>query len=156
MANKKEGKKKRKIVLASGTFDLLHLGHVKYLEEAKRAGGRNAELIVIVARDSTVEKRRGTKPIMSENQRRALVDSLKVVDDAILGYENFDIEKVIQKIKPDVIALGYDRSDIQQAVRDYVKEKRLVIKVVKISKFEDEELNSSSKIKQKIIRHYKR
>ena len=38
--NEKEGKKKRKIVLASGTFDLLHLGHVKYLEEAKRAGGR--------------------------------------------------------------------------------------------------------------------
>jgi len=156
MASKKEGKKKRKIVLASGTFDLLHLGHVKYLEEAKKAGGRNAELIVIVARDGTVEKRRGAKPIVPENQRRALVGSLKVVDDAILGYEDFDIEKVIQKIKPDVIALGYDRSDIQQAVRDYVKEKRLVIKVVKISKFEDEELNSSSKIKQKIIRHYKR
>jgi FAD synthetase len=156
MANEKEGKKKRKIVLASGTFDLLHLGHVKYLEEAKRAGGRNAELIVIVARDSTVEKRRGTKPIVPENQRRALVGSLKVVDDAILGYEDFDIEKVIQKIKPDVIALGYDRSDIQQAVRHYVKENRLVIKVVKIGKFEEEELNSSSKIKQKIIRHYKR
>jgi len=156
MVNEKEGKKKRKIVLASGTFDLLHLGHVKYLEEAKRAGGRNAELIVIVARDSTVEKRRGTKPIIPENQRRALVGSLKVVDDAVLGYEDFDIEKVIQKIKPDVIALGYDRSDIQQAVRDYVKENRLVIKVVKISKFENEELNSSSKIKQKIIRHYKR
>jgi len=156
MASKKEGKKKRKIVLASGTFDLLHLGHVKYLEEAKRAGGRNAELIVIVARDGTVEKRRGTKPIVPENQRRALVGSLKIVDDAILGYEDFDIEKVIQKIKPDVIALGYDRSDIQQAVREYVKEKRLVIKVVKIGKFEEEELNSSSKIKQKIIRHYKR
>ena len=156
MASKKEGKKKRRIVLASGTFDLLHLGHVKYLEEAKRAGGRGAELIVIVARDGTVEKRRGTKPIVPENQRRALVGSLKVVDDAILGYENFDIEKVIEKIKPDVIALGYDRSDIQQAVRDYVKEKGLVIKIVKIGKFEEEELNSSSKIKQKIIRHYKR
>ncbi len=156
MANKKEGKKKRKIVLASGTFDLLHLGHVKYLEEAKRAGGRNAELIVIVARDGTVEKRRGTKPIVPENQRRALVGSLKVVDDAILGYEDFGIGKVIEKIKPDVIALGYDRSDIQQAVRDYVKEKGLMIKVVKIGKFEEEELNSSSKIKQKIIRHYKR
>jgi len=156
MANKKEGKKKRKIVLASGTFDLLHLGHVKYLDEAKRAGGRNAELIVIVARDGTVEKRRETKPIVPENQRRALVGSLRVVDDAILGYEDFDIEKVIQKIKPDVIALGYDRGDISQTVRNYVKEKGLKIKVVKIAKFEEEELNSSSKIKQKIIRHYKR
>ena len=156
MVNEKKGRKKRKIVLASGTFDLLHLGHVKYLEEAKRAGGRNAELIVIVARDSTVEKRRGTKPIVPENQRRALVGSLKVVDDAILGYEDFDIEKVIQKIKPDVVALGYDRSDIEQVVRNYMKEKGLMIKVVKIGKFEEEELNSSSKIKQKIIRHYKR
>ena len=156
MASKKEGKKKRKIVLASGTFDLLHLGHVKYLEEAKKAGGRNAELMVIVARDGTVEKRRGTKSIVPENQRRALVGSLRVVDDAILGYEDFDIEKVIQKIKPDVIALGYDRGDIGRTVRNYIKEKGLKIKVVKIGKFKEEELNSSSKIKQKIIRHYKR
>lgn len=158
MASKKERKekRKRKIVLASGTFDLLHLEHVKYLEEAKKTGGRNAELIVIVARDSTVEKRKGTKPIIPENQRRALVDSLKVVDEAILGYEEFDIEKVIEKIKPDVIALGYDRGDIEQTVRNYVKEKRLKIKIVKIGKFGEDELNSSSKIKQRIIEHFRR
>jgi len=156
MASKKEEKKKRKIVLASGTFDLLHLGHVKYLEEAKRTGGRNAELIVIVARDSTVEERRGTKPIIPENQRRALVGSLKVVDEAILGYEDFDIGKVIEKIKPDIIALGYDRGDMERGVRNYLEEKGLAIKVVKIGKFEEEELNSSSKIKQKIIKYYKR
>jgi len=149
-------KKKRKIVLASGTFDLLHLGHVKYLEEAKRTGGRNAELIVIVARDSTVEERRGTKPIIPENQRRALVGSLKVVDEAILGYEDFDIGNVIEKIKPDIITLGYDRGDMERDVRNYVEEKGLTIKVVKIGKFEEEALNSSSKIKQKIIKHYKR
>lgn len=155
MANEKEDKK-RKIVLASGTFDLLHLGHVKYLEEAKRAGGLKAELIVIVARDSTVEKRRGTRPIIPENQRRALVDSLKVVDEAILGYEDLDVGKVVEKIKPDVIALGYDRGDIEQTVRNHVKEKGLMIKVVRISKFEEEELNSSSKIKQRIFKRYKR
>lgn len=156
MACQKKEKKKRKIVLASGTFDLLHLGHVKHLEEAKKAGGRNAELIVIIARDSTVEKRRGTRPIIPENQRRALVDSLKVVDEAVLGYEEFDIEKVIEKIKPDVIALGYDRGDIEQTVRNYVKEKKLKIRVVKIGKFGEDELNSSSKIKQKIIEHFRR
>ena len=155
MAYEKEDKK-RKIVLASGTFDLLHLGHVKYLEEAKRTGGSKAELIVIVARDSTVEKRRGTRPIIPENQRRALVDSLKVVDEAILGYEDLDVAKVVEKIKPDVIALGYDRGDIEQTVRNHVKEKGLMIKVVRISKFEEEELNSSSKIKQRIFKRYKR
>jgi len=156
MAYQKKEKKNRKIVLASGTFDLFHLGHVKYLEEAKKAGGPNAKLIVIVARDSTVEKRRGARPIIPENQRRALVDSLKVVDEAILGYEEFDIEKVIEKIRPDVIALGYDRGDIEQTVRNYVKEKGLKIKIVKIGKFGEDELDSSSKIKQKIIEHFKR
>jgi FAD synthetase len=147
---------KRKIVLASGVFDLLHFAHVKYLEEAKKAGGPDAELVIIVARDSTVEKRRGERPIIPENQRLALVDSLKVVDKAILGYEDFNIEKVIEKIKPDVIALGYDRSDIEQTVRDYLKKRGLNIKVVKIGKFGEDELDSSSKIKQKIIEHYTR
>lgn len=146
---------KGKIVLASGTFDLLHLGHVRYLEEAKKTGGSNARLVVIVARDATVEKRRGAKPIMSENQRRALVGSLKVVDEAILGYEDFDIAKVIEKIHPDIIALGYDRGDIWQTVRRYVNEKNLNVEVVKIGKFSEDELDSSSKIKQKIIEHIK-
>ena len=68
MANKP----RKKVVLASGVFDLLHLGHVRFLEEAKRAGGENAKLIVIIARDSTVEKTKGRKPIMSEDQRCAL------------------------------------------------------------------------------------
>lgn len=153
MASKKEGKKKRKIVLASGTFDLLHLGHVKYLEEAKKAGGRDAKLMVVVARDSTVEKRKRKKPVISESQRRALVESLKVVDEAVLGYEVFSIEKVIQKIRPDVIAVGYDQEGIDQTIRNYVRRKGLDIKVAKIGKFSEDELDSSSKIKRKIIEY---
>jgi len=153
---KKEGNRRKQVVLASGVFDLLHLGHVKFLEEAKKAGGRNAELIVIVARDSTVEKRKGHKPIMPENQRRALVEALKVVDEAILGYEDFNMEKVIEKIKPDIIAIGHDQDGIEKAVKDYLEKSGLNIKVVKISKFEENELDSSSKIKQKIIENYRR
>jgi len=151
-------RKKRKIVLASGVFDLLHLGHVKFLEEAKKAGGRNAELIVIVARDSTVEKRKGKKPIMSENQRRALLESLKVVDEAILGYEDFNMQKVIERIKPDIIAIGHDshKTNMEQTVRNCVKEKGLKIKIVKVGKFGEDELDSSSKIKQKIIEDFER
>lgn len=158
MANEKrrEHVKKRTVVLASGVFDLLHLGHVRYLEEAKKAGGENAELIVIVARDSTVEKRKGYKPVMPENQRRALVESLKVVNEAILGYEEFDIGKVIEKIKPDIIAVGHDQDGMEKAVMDYIRKKGLRIKVVRIGKFGESELDSSSKIKQKIIEDYKR
>jgi len=147
---------KKTIVLASGTFDLLHFGHVKYLEEAKKAGGENAKLIVIVARDKTVEKRKGTKPIMPENQRRALVESLEVVDEAILGYENFDIEMVIEKIKPNIIAVGHDQSGIEKAVKNHVNEKGLDVQIVRIGRFGKTELNSSSKILRKIVERYRR
>ena len=148
--------KKKKIVVASGTFDLLHLGHVKYLEEAKKAGGKNAELIVIVARDSTVEKRKGKKPVMPEDQRRALVESLKVVDEAILGFEDFSIDKAIEKIRPDVIAVGHDQEGIEKEVQKAIAEKGINIQVVKIGRFGKKELNSSSKIVRKIVESFRR
>jgi len=148
--------KKRRVVLASGVFDLLHLGHVKFLEEAKKAGGKNAELIVIIARDSTVQETKGRKPIMPESQRRALVESLKVVDEAVLGFENFDIDDVIDRIKPDVIALGYDQAAMERRVREYVDKHGLNVKVVRVGKFEEDELDSSSKIRQKIIENFDR
>ena len=146
----------KKIVLASGVFDLLHLGHVRFLEEAKKTGGKDAELIVIIARDSTVEKTKGRKPIISENQRRALVESLKVVDEAVLGYENFDLGEVIKHVKPDVIALGYDQVDVEKATKKYVNDHKLHIKVIRIGKFEEDALDSSSKIRQKIVENFVR
>ncbi len=155
MVAKNTGSKKR-IVLASGVFDLLHLGHVRFLEEAKRAGGRNAELVVIIARDRIVEERKGEKPIMSENQRCALVASLKVVDCAILGFQRFNIERVVDRVKPDVIAVGYDQEGVEATVRKYIEENKLNIKIVKIGKFGEDELDSSSKIKQRIIEDFKR
>jgi FAD synthetase len=105
MACKSKGTEKSKVVLASGVFDLLHLGHVRFLEEAKKAGGPNAKLVVVVARDSTVEKKKGKKPVMPEYQRCALVASLKVVAEAMLGYENLNMGKVLEKIKPDIVAV---------------------------------------------------
>ena len=148
--------RKRKVVLASGTFDLLHFGHVKYLEEAKEAGGENAELIVIVARDSTVKKRKGKKPVMPEDQRRSLVESLKVVDEAILGFEDFSIDKVIEKIGPDVIAVGHDQDGVEREVRKAVAEGGLNVHIARIGRFGKKELDSSSKIMRKIVESFKR
>jgi FAD synthetase len=147
---------KRRVVLASGTFDLIHLGHVRYLEEAKKAGGRNAELIVIVARDSTVEKRKGKRTVMPEDQRRSLVESLKVVDEAILGFEGFSIDKVIEKINPDVVAVGHDQEGIEREVRKATEEKNFNVQVARIGRFGKKELNSSSKIMRKIVESFKR
>ncbi|MGD6932677.1 MAG: adenylyltransferase/cytidyltransferase family protein [Candidatus Bathyarchaeia archaeon] len=154
MANQKTGN--RKVVLASGVFDLLHLGHVKFLEDAKRSGGENAELIVVIARDSTVEKTKGRKPIMPEDQRRALVESLKVVDIAVLGFENLDIGEVVAKIKPDIIALGYDQQKMAEDVEAYLKKHNLPVQIVRIDKFGEDALDSSSKIRQKIVEKFSR
>ncbi|MGD8506687.1 MAG: FAD synthase [Candidatus Bathyarchaeota archaeon] len=156
MAETEAMKNRRKVVLASGTFDLLHMGHVKYLEEAKKAGGENAKLIVIVARDKTAKKRKGTKPIVSEDHRRALVEALKVVDEAILGFEDFNMEKVIEKIRPDIIVVGHDQDSIIKQVQEVVARKGLNIEVARTGKFGKNELNSSLKIKRKIIELYRR
>lgn len=144
----------KKVVLASGVFDLLHLGHVRFLEEAKKVGGKNSQLIVIIARDITVKEKKGRKPVMSENQRRALVESLKVVDEAVLGFEDFDIGDVVERVKPDIIALGYDQAELENGTNMYVNNNKLNIKVVRIGKFEEDELDSSSKIKKKIIQKF--
>ncbi len=146
--------RKLKIVLASGVFDLLHLGHVRFLEDAKRAGGKNTKLVVIVASDNTVEKMKGHKPIMSEEQRVALVESLRVVDCAALGFEDMDIEEVILEIKPNVIALGYDQGEMERQVKSFVAQHKLPIKVVRIGKFEADNLDSSSKIRQRIVEKF--
>jgi len=145
-----------KVVLASGAFDLLHYGHVHYLRNAKKAGGDNSKLIVIVARDRTVEKLKGAKPVFPEEQRRALVESLKIVDEAILGYEDLDMLRVIEKVKPDIIALGYDEEKVEEELQKLIAEKNLDVRVVRVTRFGEEDLTSSSKIKRKIVEKYKR
>ena len=142
---------RRKIVLATGAFDLIHYGHLNFLEEAKRAGGRNAKLIVIVARDRTVEARKGKRPVVPEDQRRALIEALKPVDDVILGFEDMDYEAVIEKLKPNVIAVGYDQLDIKRSVEEIIKKKGLKIKVFEARKFSEDDIDSSSKIKRRVI-----
>jgi FAD synthetase len=109
-----------------------------------------------VARDSTVQKTKGRKPVMPENQRRALVEALQVVDEAVLGLEDFDIGEVIERVKPDVIALGYDQADMEARVRGYVDEHGLGVKIVRVGKFEDKELSSSSQIREKIVEKFSR
>ncbi|MCQ5341385.1 MAG: FAD synthase [Candidatus Methanomethylicia archaeon] len=131
-------------VLAAGCFDLLHYGHLKYLEEAKKLGGENAELIVVVARDSTIIKRKGHPPIMNEEHRRALVEALKPVDKAILGREDFDIISIINEVKPDIIALGYDQKDLEEILLKM----NLNIKIVRLEKYG----NISSSMIREIIK----
>ena len=140
-----------KTVLTSGAFDLIHYGHIRLLEEAKSHGGPDARLVVIIATDETVRRLKGKAPVFPEDQRRALLEALKVVDEALLGYEDLDMAAVIEKVKPDIIAVGHDQEDIERMAKEAIEKKGLPIQVVKIGKFGKSDLNSSSKIKRKIV-----
>ena len=142
----------KKTVLATGAFDLLHYGHLKFLQESKKAGGKGSKLVVVVARDKTVKERKGSKPILPEKQRRALVEAMKPVDKAILGHRDFSIEDIIREVKPDIIAVGYDQEDMQRMVERSIEEYGWKIKIVRIKKFGRKDLNSSTKIKKKIAK----
>lgn len=140
-----------KTVLAAGVFDLLHYGHIRYLEESKKAGGPDAKLVVIIARDETVRKLKGHDPVIPEDQRRAVIEALKVVDEALLGYEEMDLIRVIEQIKPDIVVMGHDQQSIKAQVEKVNKVLKADIKVYQITQFGIDDLNSTSKIKRRIV-----
>ncbi|MCS7119113.1 MAG: adenylyltransferase/cytidyltransferase family protein [Archaeoglobaceae archaeon] len=137
-----------KRVVATGTFDILHPGHIRFLEEAKKLGD---ELIVIIAREKNVQHK--PKPVIPEEQRRKVVEALKFVDKAILGDEN-DIFKPIIELKPDIIVLGYDQHFSEEWLREELKKRNLRCEVVRIKAREDCKLCSSHKIIERIVEKY--
>ena len=93
-------------VMAVGVFDLLHAGHLHYVEQAKSLG---EELIVVVAHDDTVRKQKH-EPVTNQELRRRMVEGLKPVDKAIVGNPpSIPIFDILDTVKPDIIALGYDQ-----------------------------------------------
>jgi FAD synthetase len=145
---------RERIVLATGAFDLLHLGHVRFLEASKRKGGPGAKLIVVVARDKTVLSRKGRMPILPEAQRRELVASLRVVDKAVLGHAHLDLLGILREVRPDIICVGYDQKQIKSSVKNLLRKERLSIRVVQIPKFGPNGLNSSTSIKQRVSKRW--
>ncbi len=139
-------------MLATGAFDLLHLGHLRFLEESKRKGGPRSKLVVVVARDKTVFRRKGKGPIVPEDQRRELVGALRVVDRAILGREEIDLLGILKEVKPDIVSVGYDQDEIRAAVAALIRKQGLPIKVVRIRRFGPACLNSSSQLKSRVAK----
>lgn len=136
-------------VMASGVFDLLHTGHLHYLEEAKKLGD---ELVVVVAKDSTVRKEKH-EPITPEEVRRELVDAMKPVDKAVLGREG-DMYEIVEEIHPDIIALGYDQEHDEEVIRNELKKRGLNVDVVRLSKL-GTDLDGTRKIIQKVVSWWK-
>jgi FAD synthetase len=137
-------------VLATGVFDLLHLGHLRFLEESKKKGGPRSKLVVVVARDKTVFRRKGKGPVFPEDQRRELVAALRVVDRAILGREEIDLLGILKEVKPDIVCVGYDQDEIRTAVTRLIRNQGLPIRVVRIRRFGPIGFNSSSNVKNRV------
>jgi len=145
-----KGRSKLGVVLVGGVYDILHLGHLAALAEAKTHGDL---LVVVVATDTTVETLKGRRPVFPEEDRRALVESLKPVDAAILGYEDVGMgyEQVTDDVKPDIIALGYDQDSVARTVTELVERRGLNVRIVRLTKFDREKYLSSSAIRQRFF-----
>lgn len=141
-----KGRSQIKVVLAGGVYDILHLGHLAALQEARSHGD---VLIVVVATDVTVETLKGRKPIFPEEDRRALVEGLKPVDKAILGYEDvgFGFEQVLMDVMPDIVTFGFDQEKLEKTVREIIERRKLKIQVIRLSRFDRERYASSSSVR---------
>lgn len=105
------------IVLANGCFDLLHVGHVRYLRGAKALGGK---LIVAMNSDASVRQIKGEgRPFMPEQERAEIVAALADVD-AVVIFDESDVRALIAEIRPDVQAKGTDYTRESVPERDEV------------------------------------
>lgn len=135
-----------KKVIATGTFDILHPGHVFFLSESKKLGD---ELWVIVSREVNV--RHKPKPIVSEEQRLAMIKSLKCVDHAVLGDEH-DMYKPIKEIDPDIITLGFNQYFSEEKLKTDMNARGINAEIVRIGAYKGFEFTSSTKIIQEALR----
>ncbi len=132
-------------VVATGTFDLLHPGHLYYLEESKKLGD---ELWVIVARDANV--RHKPRPIIPEEHRLRMVAALKPVTHAILG-DRTDMFRPIEDIRPAIITIGFNQHFDEIKLQQQLSERGLTPSIVRIGRYEDGDLCSSRIVVQRII-----
>ncbi len=132
-------------VVATGTFDLLHPGHLYYLEESKKLGD---ELWVIVARDANV--RHKPRPIIPEEHRLRMVAALKPVTHAILG-DRTDMFRPIEDIRPAIITIGFNQHFDEIKLQQQLSERGLTPSIVRIGRYGDGDLCSSRIVVQRII-----
>jgi FAD synthetase len=132
-------------VVATGTFDILHPGHIYYLEESRKLGD---ELHVIVARDANV--RHKPRPVIGENQRLKVVQALRVVDSARLG-DATDMFRPIREIDPAVITLGFNQHFSEEDLKKALRERGIGAEVVRIGEYSGDPCTSTRRIIERII-----
>ena len=132
--------------MASGVFDIIHLGHLHYLEESRRLGD---ELVVVVATDNTVRKRKH-EPITPEKMRLELVEALKPVDRAVLGRDSEDMYGIVEELRPDIITVGFDQPFEPVELEKELLKRGVSVRVIRMPHL-DHDLDGTRKIIRKVI-----
>ena len=136
------GRSSLRVVLAGGVFDIIHPGHIYTLNAAKALGD---VLAVVVATDNTSEKMKKRRPLHTQEQRQELVNSLSMTDLCLVGQED-DIFKTVNRVRPEIIALGYDQVHQEKFIVDGCKKIDLKAQVARLQSPIPE--SSSSKIEK--------
>ena len=126
-------------VMCFGSFDILHPGHIYFLKQAKKLGD---QLVVVLAKDSTINEVKDITPKYNERQRVEHIRDLKIADRVMLGYEE-DKYEVIEEINPDIIALGYDQDGFADVLEEEMKERKMNPKIVRLQSYKEEHYKSS-------------
>ncbi len=122
------GRNSLRVVLAGGVFDIIHPGHIHTLNAAKALGD---VLVVVIATDKTAVKMKKRVPLHNQELRKDLVNSLSMVDLALVGNEQ-DIFKTVDHVKPQIIALGYDQVHQEKFIIDGCMRIGLEVKVARL------------------------
>lgn len=136
------GRSSLRVVLSGGVFDIIHPGHVHTLRAAKSLGD---VLVVVVATSRTAKRMKRRMPLHNQDQRRDLVDALSMVDLCLVGDEE-DIFRTVDRVRPEVVALGYDQIHQEKFIVDGCKGIGLDVTVARLQSPVPE--ISSSKIEQ--------
>ncbi len=128
-----------KKVLVFGTFDRLHNGHLNFLRQAKKYGNY---LTIVVARDSTVKRLKKHLPFQKEKTRLKTLQKSKLADEVLLGNKNNPF-KIIKKIEPDIICLGYDQKTFTAELPEELKRMDLKTKIIRLKPYRPRKYHSS-------------
>ena len=131
-------------VLIAGNFDVIHPGHIYFLTEASKLG----DVTVVVARDETIKKFKGRAPIFNENERKLILENLKMVEKVILGDQKDFFAPVLVE-NPDIIFLGPDQ--YSSWIEERISKSGLNTKIMRL----DKRLPySSSELKKRFLKVY--
>jgi len=137
-----------KKVVVAGTFDILHLGHLALFKQARRQGDH---LTVIVSRDENARQIKGVKPLFTAAERKELLSHLDLIDEVRIGEKQSGL-KIIKKIKPDIVLVGYDQDIDLVALQQQLVNWGLKTRVIRARPYQPK-IYKSGVIKNKILSH---